>query len=143
MKIVVDANLFASGLIKPKSNPGKILDLVKLNHVELILSPDIIKEIKRILLYPKIRKYHLKTPREIDSYFEDILIFAWIVEGKEPVHVVKEDPTANKYLACAHEGEADYIVTGDHHLLDLTEYKGIKIVNPKTFLNTWRTKSCE
>ena len=137
MKIVVDANLFASGLIKPKSNPGKILDLVKLNHVELILSPDIIKEIKRILLYPKIRKYHLKTPREIDSYFEDILIFAWIVEGKEPVDVIKDDPTDNKYLACAHEGEADYIVSGDHHLLDIKTYEGIEILKAKAFLSVW------
>jgi len=82
VKIVVDANLFASGLIKPKSNPGKILDLIKKNQVEVILSPDIIKEIKRILLYPKIQKYHLKTPEEIDAYFEDIFIFAWIVEGE-------------------------------------------------------------
>ena len=54
MKIVVDANLFASSLMKPKSNPGKILGLVKQNKVELILSPAIIREIKRILLYPKI-----------------------------------------------------------------------------------------
>ena len=140
MKIVVDANLFASGLIKPKSNPGNILDLIKKNQMELILSPDIIKEIKRILLYPKIQKYHLKTPREIDSYFENILIFAWIVEGKEPVDIIKDDPTDNKYLACAHEGEADYIVSGDHHLLDIKTYKGIEIIKPKVFLNIWRTK---
>ena len=140
MKIVVDANLFASGLIKPKSNPGNILDLIKKNQLELILSPDIIKEIKRILLYPKIQKYHLKTPREIDAYFEDILIFAWIVEGKEPVDIIKNDPTDNKYLACAYEGEADYIVSGDHHLLDIKTYKGIEIIKPKAFLNIWRTR---
>ncbi|MBW1908166.1 MAG: putative toxin-antitoxin system toxin component, PIN family [Deltaproteobacteria bacterium] len=135
MKIVVDANLFAGGLIKPNSNPGKIFDLVKENQVELILSPSIIKEIKRILLYPKIQKYHRKSVHEIDAYFEDILMFAWVVEGKEPVDVIKDDPTDNKYLACAHEGEADYIVSGDHHLLDTKTYKGIEIIKPKAFLS--------
>jgi putative PIN family toxin of toxin-antitoxin system len=42
LKVVVDANLFASGLIKPNSNPDKILYLIKENQVELILSPPII-----------------------------------------------------------------------------------------------------
>jgi len=143
VKIIVDANLFASSLIKPNTNPGKILDLVKENQVELILSPGIIKEIKRILLYPKIQKYHRKSVQEIDTYFEDILMFAWVVEGKEPVDVIKDDPTDNKYLACAHEGEADYIVSGDHHLLDLKTYKGIVIIKPKAFLNRWEKEDEE
>jgi len=134
LKIVVDANLFASGLIKPKSNPDKILDLIKDNQVELILSPSVIREIKRILLYPKLQKYHHKTAREIDAYFEDVLMFAWIVEGEKAVNVITDDPSDNKYLACAHEGEADYIVSGDHHLLDLEFYKGIKILKAKSFL---------
>ena len=51
MKIVVDATLFAGGLIKPESNPGTILGLVKDNKVELIVSPAIIKEIKRIVKF--------------------------------------------------------------------------------------------
>jgi len=140
VKIVVDANIFASGLIKPNSNPGKILDLIKQNQVELVISPGIIKEIKRILLYPKIQKYHHRTPQEIDAYFDDLLMFAWIVEGNESVDVIKDDPTDNKYLVCAHEGEADYIVSGDHHLLDLKTYQGIEIIQAKAFLSIWRAK---
>ena len=138
MKIVVDANLFASVLIKPKSNPGRILDLVKQNQVELILSPAIIREIKRILLYPKLQKYHRKTAQEIDAYFEDILMFSWIVEAKETVNLIKADPSDNKYLACADEGEADYIISGDHHLLDIETYRGIKILKAKSFLTVWK-----
>ncbi len=131
MKIVVDANLFASALIKPDSNPGKMLHMVKQNQVELVLSPPIIREIKRILLYPKIAKYHCKSAHQLDAYFEDILIFAWMVEGKGVVDVIEADPTDNKYLACAHEGEADYIVFGDHHLLDLGTYEGISNYHSK------------
>ena len=134
MKIVVDANIFASALLKPNSNPTKVIELVKQNRVELTISPAIIKEIKRILLYPKIKKYHCKTVQEIDEYFEKLLIFAWVVEGKEIIDIIKDDPTDNKYLACADEGEADYIVSGDHHLLDLGTYKVTKIVKAKAFL---------
>ena len=141
MKIVIDANLFASALIKPESNPGRILDLVKQNQVELILSPAIIREIKRILLYPRLQKYHHKTVQEIDAYFEDVLMFAWIVEGEKTVDIIKDDPSDNRYLACAYEGEADYIVSGDHHLLDLETYQGIAIIKANTFLNVWAKKT--
>lgn len=143
MKIVIDVNLFAGGLIKPHSNPGNILDLVKENQVELIFSPPIIKEIKRILLYPKIQKYHGKTASEIDDFFDDLLMFSWIVEGDENLDIINDDPSDNKYLACARDGEAAYIVSGDHHLLDLRSYHGIEIVNPRTFMDIWSAQQYE
>ena len=138
IKIVVDANIFASALMKPDSNPGKILELIRQNQVELVISPAIIKEIKRILLYPKIQKYHHKTARELDRYFDDLLMFAWAVEGKAEVDVIQADPTDNKYLACALESEAKYIISGDRHLLDVGLYQGIKIIKAKEFLNIWQ-----
>lgn len=66
-------------------------------------------------------------------------MFAWIVEGEEIVDVIKDDPADNKYLACAYEGEADYIVSGDHHLLDLGSYQGIDIIKAREFLSLWAT----
>ena len=113
------------------------LELILQNQVELVISPAIIKEIKRILLYPKIQKYHRKTAQELDRYFDDLLIFAWTVEGNSKIDVIQADPTDNKYLACALEGEADYIVSGDRHLLDVGLYQGLKIIKAKEFLNMW------
>lgn len=106
--------------------------------MELVISPSVIKEIKRILLYPKIQKYHQKTAQQLDAFFDDLLIFAWVVNGKAEIDVIQTDPTDNKYLACASEGEADYIVSGDRHLLDVGLYQGIKIMNAKAFLNMWQ-----
>ena len=99
MKIVLDANIFASALIKPDSKPGKVLDLLRQMQIEIVLLAPIIKEIKRILIYPKISRYHGKSAQEINAYFEDLLIFAWMVEGEKVVGVIKADPTDNKYLA--------------------------------------------
>jgi hypothetical protein len=67
-------------------------------------------------------------------------MFAWIVGGNETVEVIKDDPADNKYLACAFEGEADYIVSGDHHLLDIENYKEIEIIKAKGFLRIWTAK---
>ena len=137
IKIVVDANLFARALIKPDSNPGQIFELIKQNKVELVISPSVIMEIKRILLYPKIQKYHQKTAQQLDTFFDDLLIFAWVVEGQAEIDVIQTDPTDNKYLAFALEGEADYIVSGDRHLLDIGLYQGSKIIKAKAFLKIW------
>jgi len=67
-------------------------------------------------------------------------MFAWIVEGAKAVEVITNEPSDNKYLICADEGEADFIVSGDHHLLDLKSYKEIKISNPSPFLTVWQNK---
>ena len=61
-----------------------------------------------------------------------------MVEGKAEIDVIQADPTDNKYLACALEGEADYIVSGDRHLLDVGLYQGLKIIKAKEFLNMWQ-----
>jgi predicted nucleic acid-binding protein len=61
VKIVVDANLFASSLMKPKSNPGKILGLVKQNKVELILSPAIMRPLKNAQFCSSSRKAKILT----------------------------------------------------------------------------------
>ncbi len=60
---------------------------------------------------------------------------ATVVEGEVSDHVVKADPADDIYIAAAADGLADYIVSGDRHLLDLAEYGGIRIVTPRTFLS--------
>lgn len=44
------------------------------------------------------------------------------------------DRTDNKFLACALEAKADYIVSGDNHLLEIKHFHGIQIVDAKTFV---------
>ena len=52
----------------------------------------------------------------------------------EKVDVVKEDPDDNAIIECAIAGKADYIITGDNDLLELKEYKWIKIRNSQSFI---------
>ena len=53
---------------------------------------------------------------------------------KTKFDIVKEDQYDNKFLEAAFEGDCDYLVSQDNHLLKLKEFKGIKIMSPKEFL---------
>jgi len=59
---------------------------------------------------------------------------ALLTAGTTPVEAIPEDPTDEKFLACALEGEADYVVTGDEHLLRLGVWHGITIITPAAFV---------
>ena len=66
----------------------------------------------------------------------EIIVFnSQIVYPKKKLNVVKKDPKDNKILECALEAQASFIISGDKHLLEIKEYKGIKIISPKEFLN--------
>jgi hypothetical protein len=57
-----------------------------------------------------------------------------VTEGKLAVGLIAKDPRDNKFLACAREGNAEYLVTGDDHLLGLGVYGETRILSPATFL---------
>ncbi len=58
-----------------------------------------------------------------------------LIEIKHKLNIIKEDPSDNIVLECAAEGKADYMISGDSHLLGLKEFRGIKILTPKQFVN--------
>jgi len=57
------------------------------------------------------------------------------IEPMERLDVVPGDPSDNRFLECAVEGRADYLVSGDAHLLNLGEFRGVKIITPRAFLD--------
>ena len=59
--------------------------------------------------------------------------FSEKVSPKKHLTVIPYAPD-NRIVECALAGEADFIISGDHHLTDLKEYQGITIINPATFL---------
>jgi len=79
LRVVIDTNIFISAVLKPQSNPGLILNLVRGSRLVLILSPDILSEIERVLLYPGLRKMHGLEPKEITGYIENLKAFSKVV----------------------------------------------------------------
>jgi len=134
IRVVIDANVFVSAILKPNSNPDKVIDLVKQGRITLALSPDILAEIRKVLLYPKIRKKLKLTTKEIGEALAQIAQAAIITSGRIRLNAIESDPDDNRYLECAVEAQADFIISGDRHLKDLKNFQGIKIVDSATFL---------
>jgi putative PIN family toxin of toxin-antitoxin system len=134
IRVVLDANVYVSAVLKPSSNPGQIIDLVRRNAIHLLVSPDIPSEVKAVLLYPRLLKLHHRSPKWIRAYVRELSDLAEMIPGDVEVNAIKDDPSDNIYLACAVEGKADLIVSGDRHLKDLKSFRQIPIVDPAKFL---------
>ena len=134
LRVVLDANQYASALIKSRSNSARLIELIYKGHFALVLSAPIMEEIRRILDYPKLKKLHGRTAEEIDLFLKKLERIALISPGQLTVLAVADDPSDDKYLVCAIESQADFIVSGDHHLTSLKEFRGIRIDSAAAFL---------
>ena len=79
-------------------------------------------------------EYSKNEGRNVIEVIEKILLFVNLIEPKQKIDIIKDDPDDNKIIECAFESSSDYIVTYDKHLLKLKEYKGIKILKPEEIL---------
>lgn len=135
-RVVLDANQIVSAFIKSIGNPARILDLFREGAFEIVVSPDILKEIEKVLAYPRLQKYHKRSRQEIKQFlslFADLCINIEINSEKNIV-IIKDDPSDDKYLLCALEGKADFIISGDKHLLNIFSYRNIRILTAVEFL---------
>jgi uncharacterized protein len=134
IRVVIDANVFVSPALKPHSKPAQIIDLVIEGKIALVLSHAIAEELRKVFRYPKIRKELRLTVSEIDETLAKIAAGTVLTPGNIKIRAVKDDPEDNRYLECAVEGQADYIISGDHHLTKLKSFQGIIIIDPAGFL---------
>jgi uncharacterized protein len=129
MKIVLDANIFISSFFWG-GNPRLILERVIEGIDELFITKEILDEIESVVGRPK---FH--TDKEKAAYFinsiEDI---GNKIVPKSRINNGSRDKTDNKYLECGISADVDYIISGDMDLLELKEYKKIKIVTAKDYL---------
>jgi hypothetical protein len=100
--------------------------IVTLEHLEWSLPPGSFQ-------LPRVRQ-HLRPDLDARAWFDHVLLFADHEIGEPLMEAVCEDPDDDKYLAAALEGRAQYIVTGDRPFLNLGEYRGVRVVTPRSFL---------
>jgi hypothetical protein len=99
----------------------------------LVISLYQAEELNHVLSYPRIAERLRLEEAELDLILAALLAEAEVTPGGLQLPGVTEDPKDDPLVACALEGNADYLVSGDRHLLDLGEYKGIRIVSPHEF----------
>lgn len=131
MKVVLDTNVLVSALIKA----GKPRDLFNklAKNKQIVLSRAILEEFLDVIEDVKVAKY--RSEQDLAVFLEALGNAATIVQVKSRSKAVKEDPDDDIIVRAAYDGKADYIVSGDRHLLALKEFKGIRILTVDEMLN--------
>ena len=129
MKAVIDTNVVISGVFFG-GYPRLVLEAVLLNKFIACANKSIIDEYNEIVSEMIDRKQGCLDKSILSPLIDSISIF----DEKTKVKVCR-DPYDDKFIECAVDSGASFIISGDKDLLDLREYKGIKIVTAAYFLN--------
>ena len=128
-KVVVDTNVFVSATLL-EGVSAVLMEKWKENKFVLLFSPDIFDEYFEVIARHKFNQEE-KDIRELADLLTERGV---VVEPQERLKVVKKDPDDDKFFECAVAGGADFIVSGDNHLLSLREYEGIKVLSIAQFI---------
>jgi len=142
LRVVLDTNQFVSSVLVRHGLPAQLLDAWRRREYLLVTSPAIIAEIRATLHYPRLRRKYPITDEQVEQLIRLLEQDALLVAGTaEAAGAIVDDPQDEVVLACAVDGMADVIVSGDRHLLDLVEYRGIPIVTARELFDRLSTEA--
>lgn len=131
-RIVLDSNVVISAFLFG-GVPARLLELTLNGSIECFTSLPILDEIRNVLLRPK---FGLSSEQAL-TLVEELHDLCQVVSPEERVLTVVDDPDDNIILECALAADADFIVSGDYHLLYLRHWRNIHILSPSDFLKTF------
>ncbi|MDE0225090.1 MAG: putative toxin-antitoxin system toxin component, PIN family [Gammaproteobacteria bacterium] len=132
MKVVLDTNVFVSGLMFPEGVPGQIVSAWSEAEFEVVSSREQLAEIARVLAYPKIRRILNWDDRRIERFVERLYLRTEVVELDVSGVDVPRDPDDAPMLNTLIAADADFLVTGDRDLLVLN--RRYPIETPSEFI---------
>ena len=131
MRVVLDTNILIAFLLTRGHTISAILDGWENVAFELLVSPSLLEEVRRTLEKPELRRRI--RPEAARALLEALEKDAVRIPGDLVLQGATPDPDDDAIVSCAVEGNADYIVSRDPHLLGLGEYEGIPILDPTAF----------
>lgn len=130
--IVLDTNVIISAVLFG-GPPRRILEFVISGAIYCCLSIPILDEIRRVLSRPKFGF----SSEQAFLLLEELRAICDVVNPTIKFNIVAADPADNMVLECAFASGAGFVVSGDRHLLDLVEFRGIRIVTPSEYLKIY------
>ena len=133
MWAVLDTNVVVSGLIW-KASPRQVLDAARDKRLTLYTSSVLLDELAEVL-----SRAHLAPLIDADDVSPEFLMrrYAMLAQVITPANIrptVLDDADDDHVLACALAAQADWIISGDAHLLNLKHYHGMRIIDAATAL---------
>jgi len=133
MRVVADTNTVISGLLW-SGTPRRVLDAARAGTIELFTSAVLLAELEDVLSREKFAQRLALvglTPRDLVLGYAAL---ALLVDPAAIDPVVVADPDDDFVLACAVAADAEIIVSGDSHLLNLKKYQSIHILTAAELL---------
>jgi len=134
VRAVLDTNVLVSGLLAKEGPPRRILDAWLEDRFTLVTSLYLVEELVHVLSYPRIAERLHLDEEELSAILATLLSKAEVTAGQLCLPGVARDPKDDAVVACAKEGKADYIVSGDQDLPVLGECQGVRVVTPCQFV---------
>jgi len=132
MKVVIDTNVLISGVFFA-GLPSRIIEAWRDGRVDLVVSPEILEEYRRVGERLAVQFEGLS----LEPFLMLLATHAEIVEPPELAEPVASDPDDDKFLACALVSDAQLIISGDKHLLAVSPHKGVEVVSPRQFVESY------
>ncbi|HEY3306596.1 MAG TPA: putative toxin-antitoxin system toxin component, PIN family [Candidatus Binatia bacterium] len=132
MRVVIDTNVLISAIFWP-GKPKQLLNQVRLGKVTFLTSEILLAELEEVLTR-KDKPFKL-SEEEALRVLTPIRGLAEVVQPYSTVTQCRDDAD-NRVLECAIDGKADWIITGDWHLLELHSFKEVTITTVAEFLAT-------
>lgn len=130
MRVVFDTNIFISAFIIPGSLAETAIKKVIEGQDTLVISKEIIKEVLSVL------SHKFRRDKEALSHIAVFLSeLGELVRPTKKINIFEDEPD-NRIMECGLSGEADAIVTGDKRMLKFKEYKGVRIISLKAYLES-------
>jgi putative PIN family toxin of toxin-antitoxin system len=136
VRVVADTNVYVSALLWTGIS-HRLLRLAEEGELTLVTTPAIMEELREVLGRPKFRLRIRDLQTTVAELMESLLSVVEVIPDFAIEPVIKRDPDDDKILACAIAAQADWLVSGDDHLLSLRRYKAIPIVTPSQFSRNW------
>lgn len=124
LRIVLDTNVFVSAIIR-NGKPRKLFQLGIDGKYKILISKEILDELSEVIQRPKFKM----TSEDIVRIVSALMETAENVPVTSNFKAIGIDPDDNIMINTAHDGKADYIVSGDKDIKDLKNFKKIKIVS--------------
>ena len=139
MRVVVDTNVMISAVLW-LGTPHRIVELAEQKRIVLCMTETLLDELREVLARPKFKPYFQARHTSIEEIFSALLPLIELYSTTTVADAKLSDPDDEMFIACAISADAEYIISGDDHLLRLKQYRRIRILNPTDFLHAVEMK---